>query len=56
MRISEFPAGVVNVITASSESTPAIGDVLCGHPLVRHISFTGSTQVGKVFWVIISFF
>ena len=43
-----IPPGVVNVITASRENTPSVGSVLCEHPLVAKISFTGSTDVGKV--------
>lgn len=41
-----FPAGVINVIT-TSKPIP-IGQVLTTHPLVRKISFTGSTAVGKI--------
>lgn len=39
-----FPAGVVNVITGDGES----GAALTSHPKVDKISFTGSTQVGKI--------
>lgn len=39
-----LPAGVFNLITGSGAET---GDYLAGHPDVRLISFTGSTQVGK---------
>lgn len=40
-----FPKGVINVVTTSK---PAIvGTELCTNPLVRKISFTGSTAVGK---------
>lgn len=41
------PAGVVNVITALG-NTPAVGEVLTTDPIVRKISFTGSTGVGKL--------
>ena len=41
-----FPAGVVNVITTSESA--AVGTELCTNPLVRKISFTGSTAVGKI--------
>jgi len=41
------PKGVVNVITAL-DNTPAVGEVLCTDPVVRKISFTGSTPVGKL--------
>ncbi|MEQ6916703.1 NAD-dependent succinate-semialdehyde dehydrogenase [Halomonas aquatica] len=40
-----FPAGVINVVTASRPAE--IGDVLTTDPRVRKISFTGSTPVGK---------
>lgn len=36
------PAGVVNVITDNND----LGAVLTGHPLVRKVSFTGSTATG----------
>ncbi|KII61256.1 putative succinate-semialdehyde dehydrogenase [NADP(+)] [Thelohanellus kitauei] len=44
-----FPPGVVNVVTADFASTPALGSLLCTHPQVRHVSFTGSMDVGKVY-------
>lgn len=40
-----FPAGVINVITGRGEST---GAALTAHPGVNKISFTGSTEVGKL--------
>jgi aldehyde dehydrogenase (NAD+) len=40
-----FPAGVVNVITGAGEST---GAALINHPGVDKISFTGSTEVGRL--------
>ena len=40
-----FPAGVLNVITGQPE---AIGAELTSNPLVRKLSFTGSTEVGKL--------
>ena len=39
-----IPAGVVNVVTGSSRE---IGGELTANPLVRKVSFTGSTEVGK---------
>lgn len=39
-----FPPGVLQVLCGPSA---AIGPVLTGHPLVRGLSFTGSTEVGK---------
>ena len=41
------PNGVFNVITASRERTPEVGDELIDNPLVKGISFTGSTPVGR---------
>ncbi len=39
-----IPAGVFNVITGSSSE---IGDAFCASSIVRKISFTGSTEVGR---------
>jgi succinate-semialdehyde dehydrogenase/glutarate-semialdehyde dehydrogenase len=39
-----LPPGVLNVVAGDAE---AIGRVLTTHPLVRKVSFTGSTAVGK---------
>src|SRR5436309_2073109 len=41
------PKGVLNVLTGNSS---AIGKVLCEHPAVRFIGFTGSTEVGKILY------
>jgi succinate-semialdehyde dehydrogenase/glutarate-semialdehyde dehydrogenase len=43
-----MPAGVLNVLTADSEGSVAIGRVLCESDVVRHLSFTGSTEVGRI--------
>ncbi len=40
-----FPAGVLQVVTGDGKK---IGGVLCGSPLVRKLSFTGSTEVGRL--------
>ena len=40
-----FPKGVVNVVTGSAGE---IGDEICANPLVRKLTFTGSTEVGKI--------
>ena len=45
---SGIPAGVINVLTCSRESTPMVGDLLCDSQTVRKISFTGSTAIGKL--------
>lgn len=43
-----FPKGVFNVILSSVESTPECGLKFCESPLLKKISFTGSTAVGKL--------
>lgn len=43
-----IPAGVINIITADSEQSIAVGKVLCESPIVRKLTFTGSTQVGRI--------
>ncbi|MEY4420239.1 MAG: hypothetical protein RLZZ498_835 [Pseudomonadota bacterium] len=43
-----IPAGVLNLLTADSDSSIAIGKVFCSSDIVRHISFTGSTEVGRI--------
>jgi succinate-semialdehyde dehydrogenase / glutarate-semialdehyde dehydrogenase len=40
-----FPAGVFNVITGDAV---AIGEIWCKSPIVRGLSFTGSTAVGRL--------
>src|SRR6185312_6433111 len=40
-----FPPGVLNVITGDA---PAIGGEMCANPTVRKLSFTGSTEVGRL--------
>lgn len=42
-----FPKGVINIITAST-NTAAIGEEMCTNPTIKKISFTGSTNVGKL--------
>ena len=43
-----IPAGVLNVITADSASSIAVGKLFCASDIVRHLSFTGSTEVGRI--------
>ena len=43
-----MPAGVLNIITADAEASIEIGKVLCSSDVVRHLSFTGSTEVGRI--------
>jgi succinate-semialdehyde dehydrogenase / glutarate-semialdehyde dehydrogenase len=40
-----IPKGVFNIVTGDA---PAIGGELCANPVVRKLSFTGSTEVGRI--------
>ena len=41
-----IPAGVLNVVTSTDSS--GVGKVLCDSEVVRHLSFSGSTEVGRI--------
>jgi aldehyde dehydrogenase (NAD+) len=41
---AELPPGVVNVVTGAGQT----GSMVTGHPEVRKVAFTGSTEVGKL--------
>jgi succinate-semialdehyde dehydrogenase/glutarate-semialdehyde dehydrogenase len=41
------PKGVLNIVTGKASE---IGLVLCEHPAVRFVGFTGSTEVGKILY------
>jgi len=43
-----MPPGVLNVITADARNSIEVGKVLCASDTVRHLSFTGSTEVGRI--------
>jgi len=43
-----IPAGVLNLLTADGANSIAVGKVFCASDVVRHISFTGSTEVGRI--------
>lgn len=43
-----FPKGVFSVLTTSLDNTPSLSEALCRHPLVKKVTFTGSTRVGKL--------
>ena len=43
-----IPAGVLNLLTADGPQSIAVGKLLCESPVVRHLSFTGSTEVGRI--------
>ncbi len=40
-----FPKGIINIVTGSAG---AIGGEMTSNPIVRKLSFTGSTEIGKV--------
>jgi len=40
-----FPPGVLNIITGKAS---AIGGEMCANPIVRKLSFTGSTEIGRL--------
>ncbi|KAG4033113.1 hypothetical protein MFRU_005g01300 [Monilinia fructicola] len=42
-----IPKGVVNFVS-SLKNTPAVGEVLTTSPIIKKVSFTGSTGVGKI--------
>ena len=41
-----LPPGVLNIVTSSHAAD--VGKVLCESDIVRHLSFTGSTDVGRI--------
>lgn len=43
-----IPNGVINILTADADHSIEIGKTLCASPTVRHLSFTGSTEVGRI--------
>jgi succinate-semialdehyde dehydrogenase/glutarate-semialdehyde dehydrogenase len=43
-----MPAGVLNIVTADGAQSIEVGKVLCSSDVVRHLSFTGSTEVGRI--------
>ncbi len=45
---SGIPHGVINILTADANQSIAIGKTLCASSVVRHLSFTGSTEVGRI--------
>lgn len=46
--LAGFPPGVFNVVLTSTENTPMCGLKFCESSLIKKISFTGSTSVGKL--------
>jgi succinate-semialdehyde dehydrogenase/glutarate-semialdehyde dehydrogenase len=43
-----LPPGVFNLVTADAPRASEIGLELCSNPVVRKVSFTGSTEVGRI--------
>ncbi len=43
-----IPEGIINLISVSEKDVSQVGDELCTNINVRKISFTGSTNVGKI--------
>jgi succinate-semialdehyde dehydrogenase/glutarate-semialdehyde dehydrogenase len=43
-----FPPGVFNVVPADEAGSIEVGKALCESPIVRKLSFTGSTAVGRI--------
>ncbi len=42
------PEDVFQIIVADTETTPSVGEEMCTNPIVKKISFTGSSEVGKL--------
>mmetsp|Transcript_16398 Transcript_16398/g.23133 ORF Transcript_16398/g.23133 Transcript_16398/m.23133 type:complete len:523 (-) Transcript_16398:305-1873(-) len=45
---ANIPPGVFEIVTTDHDGTPAIGNEFCSNPMVKKISFTGSTVIGKL--------
>ena len=43
-----FPPGVFNLVVGDGDKAPEIGLEMCTNPVVRKVSFTGSTEVGRI--------
>ena len=43
-----LPDGLLNIVTCSKSNAPSVGDALMKSSIVRKVSFTGSTPVGKL--------
>lgn len=44
----DYPEGTLNIVSGDAAASVEIGDEMCHNPVVRHLSFTGSTSVGKL--------
>lgn len=47
-RQAALPAGVLNVLTADSQRSVELGQLLCASNVIGKLSFTGSTEVGRI--------
>lgn len=45
-----FPKGVFNVVTCSRKNVAAVGEALCTSKQIGAVSFTGSTEVGRILY------
>jgi succinate-semialdehyde dehydrogenase / glutarate-semialdehyde dehydrogenase len=43
-----IPKGVFNIVTCDIGNAPKVGAEMTGNPLVRKVTFTGSTEVGRL--------
>lgn len=43
-----LPVGLLNIVTCAKAKAPEVGEALTTSPIVRKVSFTGSTPVGKL--------
>lgn len=43
-----MPPGVFNIVTCDGARVAEVGQTLCASPVVRKLSFTGSTEVGRL--------
>lgn len=43
-----IPGDIFQIIVSDQDKTPDIGEEFCSNPIVKKISFTGSTAVGKL--------
>ncbi|KAI5118594.1 hypothetical protein M0805_004169 [Coniferiporia weirii] len=48
MHEAGIPPGVLNYVSMSRETSPKLTAELIGHPLIRHVNFTGSDRVGRI--------
>jgi succinate-semialdehyde dehydrogenase / glutarate-semialdehyde dehydrogenase len=45
--VPNYVVGVINCLAVGKEEVNEVGLALCHNPLIRKLSFTGSTNVGK---------